>query len=112
MRKLLPEFELLDTQFWQLRANKDVDQDFLRKIRDHILLCEHIAGSEEERSIITRTTYWWRKRASLFGMDLNPKLLSGSTKTREEIEANDRIFLRSLHIAADGPPEDGKDGAL
>ena len=79
----------------------------MKKIRDNILLCEHIAETDIEKRTIFRTTYWWRKRASLFGMDLNPKLLSGSTKEKEEIEANDRRFLRSLRIAADKTENDG-----
>ena len=90
--KLRPEFELLDAQFMQLHANKDVDQDFLRKVGDNIRLCEHIVEREEERSIITRTTYWCRKRES----DMIPKLMAGPAKTKEEIEADDARFLRSI----------------
>lgn len=110
--KLRPEFELLDTQFWKLRANKNVGRDFLKRVKDNILLCEHIAEREEEKSVISRTTYWWRKRASLFGMDMSPdNLLSGAVKTQAEIEADDRKFLHSLLIAADEPSKDGNNGA-
>lgn len=106
MTKLRPEFELLESHFQQLRYNLGVDKGFLISIRDHIRLCEHIAVIDIERHIITRTTYWWKKRASFFGMDMNAKLLTGSTKEKEETEAKDRQFLHSLGIAVEDP-EDG-----
>jgi hypothetical protein len=99
--KLRPEFELLDLHFQQLRCNLGIDQGYLAKVRDDIRLCEHIVKEDYEKSVIVRTTYWWRKRASVFGMDMEVKLLAGTTRTKEEVEADDRIFLRSLRIAAD-----------
>lgn len=101
MMNLRPEFELLESHFQQLRYNFGVDIGFLISIIDHIRLCEYIAVIDIERHIITKTTYWWWKRASLLGMNLNPKLLPGPTKTNQEIEEEDRLFLHSLRIAAD-----------
>lgn len=106
MMMLRPEFELLDSQFKRLCSNERVGREFLEKVRDNIELCGHIAETDIEKSVLVRTTYLWRKKASLFGMDLDTKLLPAPAGTAEGVKytADDRRFLRSLRIVSD---EDG-----
>ena len=85
---LRPEFELMESHLQQLQYNLGVDQGFLISVRNHIELCGHIVESETEKSVITQTIYWWRKRATLFGLDMNPelspiKILTGREELKE-----------------------------
>jgi len=100
-----PEFELLDEYFHRLYDNVGIDQEFLRRVRDHIELCEHIAEADEDKSRIVRTVHWWRKRAALFGLDMPGRVLVPVPRDRN-FNASDRRFLYSLRIAADGFSED------
>ena len=108
---LRPEFELLESHYQQLYYNIDVDQEFLRRVKDNVRLCEYIAKTNIEKNIITRTVYWWRKRATKFGLDINQsdyvRALIGPAKTPAEINADDRRFLRSLRISWDEGKEEG-----
>ena len=107
---LRDEFQQLDEKCTKLRRGKELSQEFLKDVRAHIELCEHLARTDQERAVITRTAYWWRKKATRFGLDMKqPKLLPAAAKTPEEIEAYDRKFLRSLDIAPFSSDED--DGA-
>jgi len=107
---LRDEFQLLDEKCTKLRQGKELDQDFLKEVRTHIELCEHIAKTDEERSVIGRTTYWWRKRANLFGLGMKakepPKLLPAGTGVAV-LTFNDKRFLRSLRIKVDENEDDG-----
>lgn len=121
--KLRPEFQLLDDQFKQLYANKDVDLDFLSMVETHIRLCEHIADEEvesTERRIITRTTYWWKKRLleikeKIEAKNDSPKTVQEkSTKPAKYVfTEDDRNFLKPLRISPEEPPptKSGDDGA-
>ena len=109
--RMRPEFELLNVQFWRLRNNEDgdLDQEVLKKIRDNVLLCEHIAQTDIEERMIFRTKYWWNRRASVFGMGMElgkePKLLTAAPSVSnvalvtKGFTAEDRRFLRSLRIS-------------
>ena len=107
---LRPEFQLLDFQRCKLQSNMGVDQEFLRKVRDNILLCEHIAQTDIEYRVIFRTTHWWIKRASVFGLGMETKLLSAAPATKG-YSANDRELLRSFGISTGEPPTDEDDWA-
>ena len=115
--RMRPEFELLNVQFWRLRNNEDgdLDQEVLKKIRDNVLLCEHIAQTDIEERMIFRTKYWWNRRASVFGMGMETKLLPAAlgeptVPTEKKYTAEDRKFLRSFGISSDGLPEDEDKG--
>ena len=121
--KLRPEFKLLDDQFKQLYANKDIDLEFLSRVGDHIRLCEYIADENvesAERRIVTRTTYWWKKRMNEIAdkMESEPAPESLQVVNNQEVNParynfteNDRRFLRSLRIAEDDSLENKDDGA-
>ena len=117
---LRPEFELLDYKCTKLRLGQDLSQDLLKEIRTHIELCEHIAQTDEERSVVGRTIFWWKKRSTNFGLSMpienfvpteggGRKLLPAPPK-KYELSANDRRFLRSLCITADEPSKGGNNG--
>ena len=81
----------------------------LKKIGGYTEMCEWVAVSDDERQMVRNAKYWWARRMARFRTTIQPKLLSGATLTQEEIESNDKKFLRSLGISADEPNVD--DGA-
>lgn len=106
---LRDEFQLLDEKCTKLRRSTGLNQEFLKEVRTHIELCEHLVKTDEERAVITRTAYWWRKRATRFGLDMKqPKLLPAGTRPTV-LTFNDKRFLRSLRIKVEEKDED--DGA-
>lgn len=103
--KLRPEFELLDNCFKLLLKGEDINKEFLERTRDHIRVCEHIVkpDADIENSIIHRTTYWWRKRAAPFGMDMSAKTIPNAPTSSTPPEplkytAEDARILRSIKI--------------
>lgn len=119
--KLRPEFQLLNNHFRQLYKNKDVDLDLLNIVETHIRLCEHIAESDVEKNLITRTTYWWRKRLLEITAKIEVGYESSGTDQKNptdlskyEFTEQDLKFLKhieSLNVASDKPPENKDDGA-
>lgn len=96
--KLRPEFELLDLHFQQLFYNLGLDQPFLTSVRDHIRLCEHISPTNDERNVITRTSYWLEKRVSFEPTvpiekssgdpeHVSVRILTGQRELREMLES-------------------------
>ncbi len=96
--KLRPEFEVLDVYFQQLFYNLGLDREFLMSVRDHIRLCEHIDPTNDERNVITRTSYWLKKRAffeptvSIEKSSVDPErvpvgILTGQRELREMLES-------------------------
>ena len=118
---LRDEFQLLDEKCTKLRRGQDLSQNFLKEVRTHIELCEHIAKTDEERSVIGRTAYWWRKRATNFGLGMpEPDSVPAQAGSRKllpagppkyELSTNDKRFLRSLRIAPNGDKKDEDGGA-
>ncbi len=117
---LRPEFEILHEYFVRLRRGTDLDQSFMKMVRATIEWCERVAHTEDEKLVVRWATYWWRKRATNFGLGMpiedtvsvgggGQKLLPAPPK-KFELSPNDRRFLRSLRIAAD-KEEDEDDGA-
>ena len=105
-----PEFELLQAYILQLFDDVDIDRGFLIRSRDHIELCEHIVESKEETIFLRVAIHFWRKRASLFGVDMSPERghnLSSHLKNYEFTDA-DREFLRPYRIGLDPPSEKRK----
>ena len=116
--KLRPEFELLNNQFKQLRANINIDSNFLSMVGDNIRLCEHIAEKDFEKSIIIRATHWWRKRLDELKVIIenesgssSPDLSNSLFSHKYELTENDREFLRFLRVVSDESPENKDGGA-
>lgn len=119
--KLRPEFHLLNNHFRKLFKNKDVDLDFLNIVETHVRVCEHLAESDVEKNLITRTTYWRKKRllevtAKIeLGHQLSEPVQEKPTDlSKYEFTEDDLKFLKhieSLNVGSDKPPKNKDDGA-
>jgi len=86
-----PEFVRLDRYFKEMSACANISRDRLAEIKKRIDSCQLMECKDEERSILIRTLYWWRKRNALFGVnrireDNSPLDLSGHRFTEEDLK--------------------------